>query len=191
MLKQINVQVYNRIITFDDMKIRAITTSDVANGPGFRVVVWVAGCKHNCPGCHNPELQDYNTGYELTTEIKHKIYTELSRPEIQGITFSGGDPLYQTPQVLTELSNLINEIKYKFPDKDIWLYTGFKFEDVINDTYKWRIIDKVDVLVDGPYEADKRNVMLAFRGSANQRIINIKEDGLKWKAKLNSSQETH
>lgn len=191
MLKQINVHVYNRIIKFDDMKIRAITTSDVANGPGFRVVVWVAGCKHNCPGCHNPELQDYNTGYELTTEIKHKIYTELSRPEIQGITFSGGDPLYQTPQVLTEISNLINEIKYKFPDKDIWLYTGFKFEDVINDTYKWRIIDKVDVLVDGPYEEDKRNVMLAFRGSANQRIINIKEDGLKWKAKLNSSQETH
>ena len=173
------------------MKIRAITTSDVANGPGFRVVVWVAGCKHNCPGCHNPELQDYDTGYELTTEIKHKIYTELSRPEIQGITFSGGDPLYQTPQVLNELSNLLIEIKHKFPDKDIWLYTGFKFEDVINDTYKWRIIDKVDVLVDGPYEEDKRNVMLAFRGSANQRIINIKEDGLKWKAKLNSSQETH
>lgn len=156
------------------MKIRAITTTDVANGPGFRVVVWVAGCKHNCPGCHNPELQDYNTGYDLTGDIKRKIYIELARPEIQGITFSGGDPLYQTPQVLNELLNLIIEIKHRFPEKDIWLYTGYTLENAVMDRWKRRIIDKIDVLVDGPYEQDKRDIMLPFRGSTNQRILNIK-----------------
>ena len=152
------------------MRFHDITTCDVNNGEGFRVTLWVAGCTHHCQGCQNPETWDFKGGQPFGKEAHDYLFSELSKPYIQGVTFSGGDPLCSAGEVTA----LAKEIKEKLPGKDIWLYTGFTIEQIeANDKLK-QILPYVDVIVDGEYVKALRDVTPAFRGSRNQRIISIK-----------------
>lgn len=151
------------------MRIHDITSCDVNNGEGFRVTLWVAGCTHHCKGCQNPQTWDFNGGKPFGKEAHDYLFSELAKPYIQGITFSGGDPLC-SPEDVTELAK---EIKEKLPSKDIWLYTGFTIEQIQASPVLSKILPYVDVIVDGEYVEALRDVTLAFRGSRNQRIVRL------------------
>lgn len=152
-----------------------ITKTDIANGPGVRVVLWVAGCNCMCKGCHNQNTWDFNAGKLFDDNAKNEIYTELSKPWIRGITLSGGHPL-EDENCDLNFYNFIKEVNEKFPTKDIWLYTGWVWESIYKHDIAWKLItDFVDVVVDGPYIEELRNISLRFRGSENQRIIDVKK----------------
>lgn len=156
----------------EGLHISSITTCDINNGLGFRVTVWVSGCTHKCPGCQNEWLQKYKQGKPLS-EVKDKIFEALSDLNIDGITFSGGDPLDQNTIAWEQLSELMKEIKTRYPKKSIWVYTGNFFEDMVNHPFMNSIFNYIDVLVDGLYDEDKRDITLPYRGSSNQRIIDV------------------
>ena len=152
------------------MRYHNITHDDMLNGDGLRVVLWVSGCEHKCYNCHNKITWDINNGLIFDDNAKEEIFRQLEKDYIKGITFSGGDPLHK--QNRTEVFNLVKEIKTKFPKKDIWLYTGYTWEE-INDL---DIIDYIDVLVDGKYIEELSNPELEWRGSSNQRGIDVKKN---------------
>lgn len=154
------------------MKYIAVTSPDINNGLGCRVTLWIAGCSHHCPGCHNPETWDYNIGSALE-DIKGDLFSRLEKPYIKGLTLSGGDPIAQNEASLTELCMLLKEVKEKFPEKDIWLYTGYYLKDIQYDTAKMNVVNLCDVVVEGPYVRSKRDLSLPFRGSSNQNIIHL------------------
>lgn len=156
------------------MRILNITSPDVNNGLGFRVTLWVAGCGHHCKGCHNPETWAYNQGKKLKA-VKKELFEKLSEPYIKGLTLSGGDPLSQNKLSLLELYLLLTEIKKKFPDKDIWIYSGYTYEEIVSNKLMNLVLSKCDILVDGPYKYALRDTSLPFRGSSNQRIIDLHE----------------
>lgn len=159
----------------DNFRVLTMTQPDTENGKGCRVTVWCAGCSHHCPGCHNQHTWDYNQGSLLINDdVKQRIYNAASKEYIQGITFSGGDPLDQSHQALTELYMFITEFKHDFPEKDIWIYSGDYFENLKNSRIVRKILSKCDVLVDGPFMKDLYDPDLSFRGSRNQRIIYLK-----------------
>ena len=141
---------------------------DMLNGEDVGVVLWVAGCNHNCKECHNPETWNPNNGQLFIDKSKEEIFEYLSRDYIHRITFSGGDPLF--PNNRETITQLAKEIKEKFPDIKIWCYTGYTFEEVKD----LPIIKYLDVLVDGPYIKELRDVSLHWVGSSNQRIIKLK-----------------
>lgn len=149
------------------MRYHNITKDDMLNGDGLRVVLWVSGCSHGCRGCHNPVTWDPNGGLEFDEEAKEEVFAELEKDYISGITFSGGDPLYYAnrPEVL----KLAQEIREKFPQKTIWLYTGFTWETI----KELEIMEYLDVLVDGEFIQEQKDTMLHWRGSANQRVIDV------------------
>ena len=157
------------------MKLRIaspVICDSIVDGPGLRMVIWTQGCKHNCKGCHNPQTHSLTKGYEVDT--KEVIYKMASLKLQQGITLSGGEPFLQ-PAPLAEIAK-----QAKNMDLDVWSYTGFKFEELIdrrNPLYfeNLELLKYVDVLVDGKFELDKRDISLLFRGSANQRIIDVKK----------------
>ena len=151
------------------MRYHNITHDDMLNGDGLRVVLWVSGCEHKCYNCHNKITWNINNGLIFDNNAKEEIFSQLEKDYIKGITFSGGDPLHK--QNRTEVFNLVKEIKTKFPKKDIWLYTGYTWEE-INDL---DIIDYIDVLVDGKYIEELSNPELEWRGSSNQRVIDVKK----------------
>lgn len=151
------------------MKYHNITKDDMLNGDGLRVVLWVAGCSHHCKGCQNPVTWDPDDGLKFTEETKQEIFTELEKPYISGITFSGGDPLHNSNMM--RVTALAKEIRRKFPDKTIWLYTGYQWSEV----KEFAIVKYVDVLVDGKYVERLRNTQLHWRGSSNQRVIDVKK----------------
>ena len=151
------------------MRYHNITHDDMLNGDGLRVVLWVSGCEHKCYNCHNKITWDINNGLIFDNNAKEEIFSQLEKDYIKGITFSGGDPLHKQNRI--EVFNLIKEIKTKFPKKDIWLYTGYTWEE-INDL---EIIDYIDVLVDGKYIEELSNPELEWRGSSNQRVIDVKK----------------
>ena len=153
------------------MKYLKITSPDIENGPGCRVTLWLPGCSHNCPGCHNKWTHDYNQGQEFTQDTFDELCSILDKPYIKGLTISGGDPLDQNDEVLADLCQLVFDIKIGYPSKDIWIYTGYRVEDLKG--IQKDILKYVDVVVDGPFEIDIRDTTLAFRGSANQRIIKL------------------
>ena len=153
------------------MKYLKITSPDIENGPGCRVTLWIPGCTHKCPGCHNAWTADYNQGKEFTIDSFEEICSILDKPYIKGLTISGGDPLDQNDEVLADLCQLVFDIKEKFPDKDIWLYTGYMIEQLKG--LQLDVLHYVDVLVDGPFIQDWKDTTLPFRGSTNQRIINL------------------
>ena len=142
-----------------------IYKASLSDGFGWRVVLFVSGCDHKCPGCHNPQSWDSNYGKRFDETAKNYIYEALDKPEINGLTLSGGDPLYKTN--IKELTEFCKELKEKFPRKTIWLYTGNRYEDVKD----LEIMQYVNVVVDGPYIKELRDTTLKFRGSSNQRII--------------------
>lgn len=154
------------------MKYLSITYPDIENGPGCRVTLWIPGCGHKCPGCHTPWTHDYNAGSDFTQDEFDKICEMLDKDYISGLTISGGDPLMQPDDVLIDLLQLVHDIKEKYPYKDIWLYTGYTYEQLKD--IQLEVLDYIDVLVDGPFNVDLKDTTIPFRGSTNQRIIDIK-----------------
>ena len=167
-------QTFDMNIT-NDFKVLTMTQPDVENGTGCRVTVWCAGCTRHCPGCHNKHTWAYDQGKPIEDPvIKERIYEAVSKDYIQGITLSGGDPLDQSYSALQELYMFITEFKRDFPEKDIWVYSGGIFEELVKTPIIRKILSKCDVLVDGPFVKDLYDPDLAFRGSSNQRIIYLK-----------------
>lgn len=151
------------------MNYHNITKGDIVNGDGIRVVLWVSGCNHYCKGCHNPETWNQYSGILFDESAKEELFYELKREEISGITFSGGDPLFIDNR--PEIEKLMQEIKTKFPKKTIWLYTGYKFENISN----LELLKYVDVLVDGEFEINNKKPKLKWKGSSNQRVIDVQK----------------
>lgn len=151
------------------MRYHNITKDDMLNGDGLRVVLWVAGCSHCCKECHNPITWDPNGGILFDEEAKREIFEQLEKDYVSGITFSGGDPLH--PQNRLDVKNLMAEIKEKFPQKTIWLYTGDNWENILY----YPMMNYVDVVVDGEFLVDKKDAKLHWKGSSNQRVIDVKK----------------
>lgn len=149
------------------MRFHNITKDDITNGDGLRVVLWVSGCNHGCKGCHNPETWDKNSGIEFDKEAKKELMEHLKKDYVSGITISGGDPLYS--ENVEEVTLLCKEIKENFPDKTIWIYTGYCFDEI----REYNILNFIDVLVDGKFIKELVENKLYWRGSKNQRVINI------------------
>ncbi|MGI6070428.1 MAG: anaerobic ribonucleoside-triphosphate reductase activating protein [Blautia sp.] len=149
------------------MRYHNITKDDMLNGDGLRVVLWVAGCSHGCKGCHNPITWDPNGGLEFTDQEKQEIFQELDKDYVSGITFSGGDPLH--PKNLCEVTKLAREIKAVYPHKTVWLYTGASWEEL----QTLEILEYLDVLVDGEFKIEEADTSLHWKGSANQRVIDV------------------
>ena len=149
------------------MRYHNITKDDMLNGDGLRVVLWVAGCNHNCKDCHNPVTWDIRGGIPFDQAAKDELFAELEKPHVSGVTLSGGDPLH--PDNREDIGALIDEISRKFPYKTIWLYTGYQWEAIRDLPY----IKKVDVVVDGEFVAALKNTQLHWRGSSNQRVIAV------------------
>ena len=138
---------------------------EMMDGTGLRTSIYCAGCAHHCKGCHNPQSWDFNGGREMSVDLLLDIIKE---DELADVTFSGGDPLYQV-EAFTELARRIKEET----DKTIWCYTGYTYEEILNDKRLSQILPYIDTLVDGPYVEELRDENLAFRGSSNQKIINL------------------
>lgn len=155
------------------MKSVGITYPDINNGIGFRATLWISGCSHNCLGCHNQWLQNYNIGKPLIS-FKNELFEVLEKPYIFGLTLSGGDPLDQADEDLQQLLELVKEVKEKYPSKTIWIYSGDIYENLIKTPIKKEILSFCDILVDGPFTLSKKDLTLPFRGSANQKIIDLK-----------------
>lgn len=155
------------------MRYITITHPDINNGTGCRVTLWIPGCTHNCPGCHNAWTACYNIGQIFDQNAKDLIFKELSKDYIAGLTVSGGDPLDQSFEVLEELKEFLVEVKEKFPSKNIWLYTGFYLDDL--SPSQLDVVNICDVVVDGPFIKSQADPSLAFRGSNNQTIYKINQ----------------
>ena len=188
------------------MNYSGISECDVLNGTGFRVVLFVSGCSHRCYNCQNPKTWDKNFGHPFTEKTRQYIFNCLDKDYIDGITITGGDPLHENN--LNEVLKLIQEIRNSYPDKTIWLYTGYHvfinypeshrehkvilstrpnastniiyddelfFKKKEEDRKRSEIISNVDVLVDGEYIDEQKDLTLRFKGSKNQRVIDIKQ----------------
>lgn len=149
------------------MRYTNITTCDIANGKGVGVVLWCQGCSLACPGCHNFCTHSPLGGEEYTDSEEALIMKELARPQISRLTLSGGHPL--EPYNLPTCTELCKRVKKEFPNTKIWVYTGFLWEDVKD----YEIMQYIDVLVDGPFIEEFRDISLPYCGSLNQRIIDV------------------
>lgn len=162
------------------MRYHNITKDDMLNGDGLRVVLWVAGCSHCCKECQNPITWDPNGGLEFDEAAKQEIFDELDKDYVHGITFSGGDPLHINNAF--EVTELAREIREKYPNKSIWLYTGALWEEIQN----MKIVQFLDVLIDGEFEVEKKDVNLHWKGSSNQRVIDVQKTVLKGEVVLHA-----
>ena len=151
------------------MRYHNITTDDMLNGDGLRTVLWVAGCDHHCEGCHNPGTWDIDGGIPFDGDAEDELFEKLAPDYISGLTFSGGDPLH--PQNRDEVTRLAKKFREKFPDKTIWLYTGYLYEEISG----LEIVSLVDVIVDGEFVRAEFDAKLHWKGSANQRVIDVRE----------------
>lgn len=149
------------------MRYHNITKDDMLNGDGLRVVLWVAGCDHCCKECQNPITWDPNGGLPFTEAEEAEIFAELDKNYISGITFSGGDPLH--PANVSDVTALAKKIKETYPGKTIWLYTGSLWEEIQNE----EIVQYLDVCVDGEFVLAKKELLLKWKGSSNQRVIDV------------------
>lgn len=155
------------------------------NGSGLRVVLWLSGCDHKCKGCQNIQTWDCNSGIPFTEKDKEELFEELNKDYISGITFTGGDPLHKNN--LDEVLNLVNRIRLLYPNKTIWIYSGYTWEQLFEDDefdvkggicenqIRRAIILSSDVFIDGKYIEQQKDTTLKWRGSANQRVIDIKK----------------
>lgn len=151
-----------------ELKLAGAIPESYTDGPGIRYTIFVQGCKHHCKNCHNPETWDFNAGKLIGLDT---LYDDIvSNKMLDGVTFSGGDPMFQA-KACAELAKRLKENT----SLNIWVYTGFKFEDIVDNEEYTELLKYADVLVDGKYEDCRRNLSLKFRGSSNQRIINIQK----------------
>lgn len=146
------------------LRIIQIVDGTIVDGPGLRTSVYLAGCKHACPGCHNPQSWPFDAGEDMAIEA----VVDHVRENDMNVTLTGGDPLYQVDALLHLCAGI------KALGKTIWCYTGFKYEDICRDPSLRRILERIDVLVDGPYMEHLRDLSLRFRGSSNQRLIDVR-----------------
>lgn len=151
------------------MRYLKISNFDTANGLGIGNVLWVSGCSHYCPQCHNPQTWDKNVGEEFTDEVLENLIEKLKRPYIKRLTLSGGDPLFLGNRDV--ITNIVRKVKKELPKIKIWCYTGYLWEDVKD----LPCMEFIDVLVDGEFKIDLKDISLPFCGSSNQRIINVQE----------------
>ena len=154
------------------MNYAKIRKLDVTNGPGIRTTLFVSGCTHNCPECFNKEQQDFNYGNKFTKETEDEFIQLTKNKQIKGVNILGGEPMQQI--IDDTLLNLLKRIKLE-TDKPIWLWSGYTFEEIVNNPKRLEILREVDVLIDGKFQADKRDIMLKYRGSSNQRVIDVKK----------------
>ena len=153
------------------MKYAKIRKLDVTNGPGIRTTLFVSGCTHNCKDCFNKEQQDFNYGEEFTKEIEDEFIEYTKARQIKGVNILGGEPMQQVKD--NTLLNLLKRIRIE-TNKPIWLWSGYTLDEILRDEKRLEILKEVDVLIDGRFEADKRDIMLKYRGSSNQRVIDVK-----------------
>ena len=166
------------------MRYAQIRNMDISNGEGVGVSLFVQGCPIHCKGCFNPETWDFELGKEWNKEIENKFLDIIGKDYIKRISILGGSPLCD--ENVKDVDDLVCEIRKKYPDKQIWVYTGYEWEDIFDPEfhdslpfkfdskyYRSDILEHIDVLVDGPFEYNKRDLTLAFRGSNNQRIIDV------------------
>ena len=151
------------------MRYHNITKDDMLNGDGLRVVLWVAGCEHRCHNCQNPITWDINGGLDFDERAKKEIFDELDKDYISGITLSGGDPLHTLNR--KDTGALIEEIAEKFPNKTIWVYSGYEWQDVKDLPF----MKYVDILVDGEFVEKMKDNRIPWRGSSNQKVIDVKK----------------
>lgn len=152
------------------MNYSKIRKFDVSNGPGIRTTLFVSGCTNNCEGCFNKDLQDFNYGDKWTKETEEEFIEYVKNPNVKGVNILGGEPMDQIQD--KDLLNLLKRIKEE-TKKSIWLWSGYLYEDIIKNENRLSILSSVDVLIDGRFEIDKRNISLKYRGSSNQRVIDV------------------
>lgn len=161
------------------MNYGSIKKYDIANGTGVRVSLFVSGCTHHCKGCFNSETWDFNYGKEYTEKTEQEILNALNFTHIAGLTLIGGEPMEPSNQRV--LLTLVKKVRKLYPEKNIWCYTGYTLENDLLKESRARcevtdeLLSYIDILVDGEFELNKKNIMLKFRGSENQRIINLQE----------------
>lgn len=151
------------------MRYHLIERCSLVNGPGARTMLWTQGCPHHCEGCQNPQTWDPNGGKEFNAEAKELLFSYLSEPFCSGITFSGGDPLASFNR--DTVGELVIEISEKFPEKNIWIYSGYKWGEILEMNLPW--LEKVSVIVEGRFELAQRNVDRKWAGSDNQNIVDV------------------
>ncbi|MBQ3456615.1 MAG: anaerobic ribonucleoside-triphosphate reductase activating protein [Synergistaceae bacterium] len=161
------------------LRLAGIELDSIVDGPGIRVVIFCQGCLRHCEGCHNPATWDMDGGIEMSVDEVLKMIK--SNPLCKGVTYSGGEPFLQAVELC--------ELTRKLPEYEIAVYSGFKFEELLDGTPEQReLLSLIDVLIDGPYEISKRTLELSFRGSGNQRILNVRESLKAGKAVLETSE---
>ena len=151
------------------MRYAKIRKTDISDGPGIRVSIFMQGCTFNCKNCFNPDTHDFNGGKEFTDDTINTILEIGEREEIRGLSILGGEPLH--PTNIDGTIKLARAFRERFPDKDIWVWTGFLYENIPNK----EILKYIDVLVDGQYKDELHDFRLKWRGSSNQRVINVKK----------------
>ncbi len=154
------------------MNYAAIKTLDVANGPGIRTSVFVSGCTRHCKECFQPQTWDFDYGQPFTQEVINQILDSLKPSYVAGLTVLGGEPF--EPQNQEAVADLLMQAKEAFPNKSFWAFTGYTIEELTAPTAK-EILSYLDVLVDGPFQIEKKDLTLRFRGSSNQRLIDLKK----------------
>ena len=155
------------------MNYHNITYPDMNNGDGLRVVLWLSGCSHHCYNCQNPQTWDVNSGIPFDESAKEELFRELDKDYISGLTLSGGDPLHEAN--LDGVLDLVNEIRLSFPQKTIWIYSGYTWNEVMNSEKRKQIVSQCTVMVDGRYIDSQRDITLKWRGSSNQKVIDIQQ----------------
>ena len=172
------------------MNYAGIIKNDIANGPGIRTSLFVSGCRNNCPGCFNKEQQDFNYGEKLTKEVEKEVLDSIDGEHYKGLSILGGDPMeYSNAEGLLDL---ITEFHKRYPDKDVWVYTGYLYEfleQLNRDDPRYILLKNTDVLVDGRFVLELKDFRLRFRGSSNQRILKLKTEGDSVKIEKDISEE--
>ena len=175
------------------MNYHNLTYPDINNGSGLRVVLWLSGCSHKCNGCQNPQTWDANSGIPFDESAKEELFRELDKDYISGLTLTGGDPLFESNldsvlKLVTEVNKKYNmthdKIRLSSPQKSIWIYSGYTWEDILDEDYNFlemhdalrqAIIAQCNVFVDGQYKESQRDITIPYRGSKNQRVIDIQK----------------
>ncbi len=152
------------------MNFAQIRKYDVANGPGIRTTIFVTGCTHKCPNCFNEEYQDFNFGNPWTHKETDEVIEDLKLDEVKGLTVLGGEPFQNEVDLLQVLRDIKKEVQ-----KEIWIFSGYTYEEILKDQDKKKLLEECDVLVDGRFVEALKDLSLRFRGSSNQRIIDIKK----------------
>lgn len=152
------------------IKLAGINYESLADADGVSCVLFISGCKHNCIGCHSPQTHDFDFGIEITDSVIDKINAEIDkRPFLNALVLSGGDPMYSAKDLLTILPKL------HIPKNNLWCYSGFTFDEIKTNPDMKALLNKCTCLVDGMFDIDKRDITLRFKGSTNQRVIDVQE----------------